>query len=100
LWFGSGRAVVGRAAPERWLATLTAAWLLILPLFLVVNYRVDMIGKHLFYTMVPLALGSGLFLWQLARRGGPARLLAVLLAVALAWTALAFWIARLVQAST
>jgi hypothetical protein len=60
---------------------------------------VDMIGKHLFYTMVPLSLGAGLFLWALARRGGPARLAAWLLMGALGWTALVFWIERLVRAS-
>ncbi len=70
--------------------------MLILPIFIVVNYKVDMIGKHLFYTMVPLALGGGIFLALLARRGGMARLLAVLLGVALGVTALGFWLTRLV----
>ncbi|HMA35192.1 MAG TPA: hypothetical protein VKY74_12050, partial [Chloroflexia bacterium] len=88
------------ARRERLLATLMAAWLLILPIFLLVNYRVDMIGKHLFYTMVPLALGSGLFLWRLTRRGGWGQVWAWLLAGTLATTALVFWIARLVQASS
>jgi hypothetical protein len=100
LWTGAGPLLRGRVRPAHWLAALTAAWMVILPLFLVVNYRVDMIGKHLFYTMVPLALGSGLFLWALARRGGATRLLAWLLAGALTWAALAFWVQRLVQAST
>jgi len=86
--------------PERWLGWLTAAWVSILGLFLVVNYRVDMIGKHLFYTVLPLAVGAGIFLWLLTRRDGAARLLAGLIMGALAWTALAFWAERLIQAST
>ncbi|HUS16500.1 MAG TPA: hypothetical protein VM536_15995, partial [Chloroflexia bacterium] len=98
LWWATRLA--HRQTPEARLAALTAWWSAILPLFVAVNYRVDMIGKHLFYTMVPLALGGGLFLHQIARRGARARQLAILLAAALAWTALIFWLARLVQAST
>ncbi len=100
LWSSRAAGARDRVRPERLLAWLTAAWISILGLFLIVNYRVDMIGKHLFYTMVPLSLGLGLFLWLLVRRGGAARLFALLTASALAWTALAFWIARLVAAST
>ena len=80
------------------LSSLTGAWMVILPVFLAANYKVDMIGKHLFYTVVPLSLGAGIFLWNLARRGGAARALAWLAVAALAWTALAFWVMRLVQA--
>jgi hypothetical protein len=100
LWTSRAAEVRTVIRPERLLAWLTAAWISVLFIFVVVNYRVDMIGKHLFYTMVPLSLGLGIFLWWLARRGGAARLFAVLTAGALAWTALAFWIARLVSAST
>ena len=89
-----------RVRPARLLAWLTTAWISVLFIFFAVNYRVDMIGKHLFYTIVPLSLGLGIFCWGLVRRGGAARLLAVLTAGALAWTALAFWVARLVSAST
>ena len=80
-------------------SALTGAWMLILPVFLIANYKVDMIGKHIFYTVFPLSLGAGIFLWKLTRRGGAVRLFAFLSAGALAWTALAFWVQRLVQAS-
>ncbi len=82
------------------LAALTAWWMLILPVFLVANYRFDMIGKHLYFTMVPLALGSGFFLDRLAQRGPIARRWAGLLLLALAASALLFWATRLVQASS
>jgi hypothetical protein len=80
-------------------SALMGAWMLILPVFMVANYKVDMIGKHIFYTVFPLSVGAGIFLWGLARRGGAVRWFAYLSAGALAWTALAFWAQRLVQAS-
>jgi hypothetical protein len=86
--------------PERLLAPLTAFWTAILPIFMVANYRIDMIGKHLYYTMVPLSLGSGIFLWLLARRGGWPRRAAWVLAAVLLLTGLLFWADRLVRAST
>ena len=86
--------------PERLLAPLTACWTAILPIFVVANYRIDMIGKHLYYTMVPLSLGSGIFLWLLARRGGWPRRAAWVLAAVLLLAALLFWADRLVRAST
>ncbi len=89
-----------RNAQRATLSTLLAWWVAILPIFVVVNYRVDMIGKHLFYTMVPLALGSGIVLAALWQRGGWARWAAGLLSSTLAWTALVFWIERLVRASS
>ncbi len=94
LWWAS-RKSPGMAA----LSAVTGAWMVVLPVFLVVNYKVDMIGKHLFFTVVPLSIGSGIFFLQLAQRRGKARLFCFLAAGALAWTALAFWVQRLVQAS-
>lgn len=84
---------------DRVFGAVLAAWVSILPIFLVANYKVDMIGKHLFYTVFPLSLGAGIFLWALARRPGPARIFALLTVGALAVTALTFWVQRLVQAS-
>jgi hypothetical protein len=86
--------------PERLLAPVTAFWTAILPIFIVANYRIDMIGKHLYYTMVPLSLGSGIFLWLLVRGGGWPRRAAWALAAVLLLTALLFWADRLVRAST
>jgi hypothetical protein len=73
--------------------------MVVLPLFMAVNYKVDMIGKHLFFTVVPLSLGCGIFFWNLVKRRGMARLFCLLAGGALAWTAIAFWVQRLVQAS-
>jgi hypothetical protein len=100
LWTRRAAGARDRLRPERLLAWLTAAWVSVLFIFFIVNYRVDMIGKHLFYTMGPLSLGLGIFFWLLARRGRAARLFVILTAGLLAWTALTFWVARLVAAST
>jgi hypothetical protein len=81
------------------LSAITGAWMVVLPVFMIINYKVDMIGKHLFFTVVPLSLGAGIFFWNLVKRGGAARLYCLLAASALAWTAIAFWVQRLVQAS-
>jgi hypothetical protein len=75
-------------------------WLAILPAFVVVNYRMDMIGKHLFFTMVPVAVlgGSALGMLWPRRRWGAA--LATLTLAAVGWQGLVFWVDRLVRAST
>ncbi len=95
LWWAHSKKATGPGI----FGPLLAAWMSILPVFLVANYKIDMIGKHLFYTVFPLSLGAGIFLWSLARRGGAARWFAILATGALAVTALAFWVQRLVQAS-
>jgi hypothetical protein len=69
-------------------------------MFLLINYRVDMIGKHLFFTMAPVAVAGGIALWHLSRRGRVAPLFASLLLATIAWQGLVFWIDRLVRAST
>ena len=79
---------------------LLAAWATLAPLFVLVNSRVDMIGKHLFFTMLPLAAAGGVALWTLARRSRPGALLAGLALAALAWQAVVFWAARLLAASS
>jgi hypothetical protein len=79
---------------------LIVFWLGIGPLFVLANYRVDMIGKHLFFTMVPVAVAGGYALWQLSRRRGWAGVLAALALTAFAWQGVVFWIDRLVRASS
>jgi hypothetical protein len=79
---------------------LIVIWLAIAPLFVLANYRVDMIGKHLFFTMVPVAVAAGYALWQLSRRRGWAGLLAALALTTFAWQGVVFWIDRLVTASS
>jgi hypothetical protein len=98
---GLALAFARRLTPGRSRAVwLVAAWLAIAPLFLAANYRVDMIGKHLFFTMAPVAVAGGLAVWTLARRGRWGGALAALALGAVAWQGLIFWIDRLVRAST
>jgi hypothetical protein len=77
------------------LSLLLLGWLLILPLFYVANYWLDMIGKHLLYTMYPLALASGVALAHLDRMGRWGRWLVWLLLAGLAFAALDLWLGRI-----
>jgi hypothetical protein len=79
---------------------LIVLWAAIGPIFFLVNYKVDMIGKHLFFTMLPVALAGGLALFRLSRKGrwGPA--LAGLAFALIGLQAILFWIQRLVETST
>jgi len=89
---------VGSPADEALL--LMVLWAAILPIFVLVNYKVDMIGKHLFFTMLPLALAGGLALFRPSRkvRWRPAR--AGLAFVLIGLQAIFFWIQRPVETST
>jgi hypothetical protein len=80
--------------------TLVIAWLAILPIFVAANYKIDMIGKHLFFTMLPVAVAGGMGLVALGGRGTWGGRLAGLLLGTVAWQALVFWVERLVRAST
>ena len=79
---------------------LLAVWLAIAPLFVVVNYKVDMIGKHLFFIMLPVAVAGGVALRGVWARGAWGARLGVLVAGTVAWQAAVFWVERLVRAST
>ncbi|HVF98197.1 MAG TPA: hypothetical protein VND68_00010 [Chloroflexia bacterium] len=81
-------------------AILLIAWLAIGPVFMAANYKIDMIGKHLFFTMLPVAVLGGLGVAALGERGAWGRRLAALTLGAVAWQALVFWVERLVRAST
>ncbi len=78
------------------LCWLLLGWLLIIPLFYVVNYWLDMIGKHLLYTMYPLALASGVTLarWWGGSRWG--KWAVGLLLLALGATAMSLWLGRII----
>lgn len=78
---------------------LLVIWLAIAPIFLIVNYRVDMIGKHLFFVMLPVAVAGGVALWGLGRRGRWSMALMTLAFATVAWQGLVFWIERLTGAS-
>jgi hypothetical protein len=97
--------VVGRQKHSRTVVRNSALWLVLIwlgigPLFLLANYKVDMIGKHLFFVMVPVAVTGGIAMWGLARHGRWGAMLAGLALGAVAWQGLIFWIGRLVGAST
>jgi hypothetical protein len=89
-----------RSTAARRAVALLALWMLILSVFFLVNYKVDMIGKHLFFTMVPVAVAGGVALFAFARRGRWGAALAGLGVALVAWQGLIFWIARLVGASS
>lgn len=95
LLLGKRRLVHARRA-----AALLTLWVLILPLFFFVNYKVDMIGKHLFFTMVPVAVAGGVALFAYARRGRWSTLFVGLAVALVAWQGLIFWIGRLVGQSS
>ncbi len=80
--------------------TLVLVWLAIMPIFVAANYKIDMIGKHLFFTMLPVAVTGGVGLLALGGRGAWGRRLAGLLLCTVGWQALVFWVERLVRAST
>ncbi len=83
--------------PRVW---LLATWLGIAPVFMLANYRVDMIGKHLFFTMLPVAALGAVFLWQLSRRQRWGLVLSGFVLITVGWQAVVFWVERLVRASS
>ena len=90
-----------RMPPERRRAfLLMVLWAAIGPLFVLVNYKVDMIGKHLFFTMLPVALAGGLALYRLSGKGRWGSTLAGLAFAVIGLQAIFFWIQRLVETST
>lgn len=95
--------LISRRAPysmQRQAFGLVVVWLAIAPLFIAANYRVDMIGKHLFFTMLPVAVVAGVTLWAMVRKGPWGVRLCALLIAAVGWQAIVFWIERLVRASS
>ncbi len=82
----------------RWLLLI---WAAIFPVFLLVNFRIDMIGKHLFFTMAPVAVAGGVALWDIGRRGrGWGTALNSLVLATVALQGIVFWIDRLLRASS
>ena len=80
---------------ERRMWRFLLIWLLILPIFTLVDAYIDMILKQLFYTMIPVALfGSITVLW-LWRRGRGGQVLAVLCCTAIAAQAWWLWFHRI-----
>ena len=93
--------VASKRTPEQRRALLLLTlWLAIGPVFVLVNYKMDMIGKHLFFTMLPVALAGGILLFSLGRGGRWRAMLAALVFAVIGWQGLVFWVERLVRASS
>jgi hypothetical protein len=88
------------SVPARRTFWMLVAWAGVAPLFMLVNYRMDMIGKHLFFTMLPVAVAAGIVLWELGRRRRWGMVLMALLVSTIVWQAMVFWVERLVRASS
>lgn len=76
-------------------AILMLGWLIIFVVGVVLNLRFDMIGKHIYYTMPAAAIAGGLVLSRLWMRNRASRLLAALVALSVAWSAISFFASRL-----
>lgn len=93
-----GGILLQRAAPDDesrrgW--HLLACWMVILPLFVIVDSYVELLLKPLFYTMAPIAILGGIgFVW-LWRRGQVWRIVAVLACVAITAQAWLLWFERI-----
>jgi hypothetical protein len=76
---------------------LLAAWLLLFLAGLLANLRIDMIGKHIYYTLPAACIAGGLVLAALwSRRGNrAARALCLLTFISLLWAGLQFFSDRL-----
>ncbi len=80
------------------MAILMLAWLIIFVLGVALNLRFDMIGKHIYYTMPATAIAGGLVLshlWAHNYASRQSRLLAVLVALSVVWSAVSFFAGRL-----
>ncbi len=74
---------------------LLLVWLLILPVFTLVDAYIDMVLKQLFYTMVPVAVFGSFTLVWLWRRGRAGQVLAVLCGMAIIAQAWVLWFHRI-----
>jgi hypothetical protein len=79
-----------------WLLFL--AWLLIMPVFTLADAYVDLLLKPLYYTMLPVALFSGIAVVWLWRRGRLGQALAILCCLAITAQAWWLWYHRIVYA--
>lgn len=74
---------------------LLACWLAVAALFLVAGNRISMVDKHLFYIIPALALGVGLLMGRLWRRGAAARLVVACFYAFALVAALDMWVYRI-----
>jgi hypothetical protein len=80
------------------LRILLLAWLTIFLGGMALNWRIDMIGKHIYYTVPAAAIAGGLIfshLWKRSPGGPAARVLVALACLYLVWAGLSFAAGRL-----
>jgi len=83
------------SAGGRRLSVLLLGWLAIFLGGMALNLRIDMIGKHIYYTLPAATIAGGLILSGLWRRPHLSRVLALLFVVQMLWFALSFFVGRL-----
>jgi hypothetical protein len=77
---------------------LLLAWLLIMPIFTLADAYVDLLLKPLYYTMLPVAIFSGVAVVWLWRRGRLGQALAIVCCLAITAQAWWLWYHRIVYA--
>ncbi len=87
------RESVGEDARRTWQFLLV--WLLILPVFTLVDAYIDMVLKQLFYTMLPVAAFGSITVVWLWRRGRAGQIFAVLCCTAITAQAWVLWFHRI-----
>jgi hypothetical protein len=80
---------------NRRMRVVFACWLAVALAFLVVGSRISMVDKHVFYLLPALALGVGLTMGRLWRRGPSARLIVAGLYLFALVAALDMWFYRI-----
>jgi hypothetical protein len=80
---------------DRFMRVVFACWLAVAVAFLVVGSRISMVDKHIFYLIPALALGVGLMMGRLWRRGFGARLVVASLYLFAFVAALDMWLYRI-----
>ncbi len=78
---------------------IVGLWIGVLVLFGLVGYKVDMVLKHVWFTVPLLAALSGPVLWNLGRRERAGLLLASGVLVYLTWASISLWTWRIWEAS-
>ncbi len=87
-----------RSQDDHRLSVLMLAWLAVFLGGMALNLRIDMIGKHIYYTVPAAAIAGGLILshlWKRRMGSNASRVLAVLVGVQLVWAGLSFVAGRL-----
>ncbi|MGI8688755.1 MAG: hypothetical protein ACR2M3_09270 [Thermomicrobiales bacterium] len=94
----AGMMIVRRASPQedaRRTWQFLFVWLLILPVFTLVDAYIDMVLKQLFYTMLPVAAFGSITIVWLWRRGRGGQVIAILCCTAITAQAWLLWFHRI-----